>query len=140
MKIKNYHIERLMEIIERIENDSSLTKRVSLKIMNLKDSIAKPHENYMKVKNDLIIKYGTRNDKTGITQVFPSDPKFIDFVKEIDPIGSEVIELSFTLVTIDDLPDDMKISTNDLKLLQLIKEEIDKINEPKPLEFEVPEE
>jgi hypothetical protein len=126
MKIRNYQAERVMEVVSKIENDTALTKRLSLKIMNLKEALTKPLENYYKIKNPIIVKYGTVEDNKYVIDT--KSERFIEFNKELEPIASDIIEVSFAMITVDEIPDDVKINAFDLKLLSLLQKEIEELN------------
>jgi len=126
MKVKNYHAEKLIEIIGKVENDASLTKKVSLKFMNLKDALAPTVKNYTKVKDELIMKYGQKTDRG--FEIPIASPNFLEFNKEIEPIANDIVDISFIPLTIDDIPDEVKIISNDLKLIDLLHKEILELN------------
>lgn len=131
MKLKNFHADKLLEVIMKIENDKCLTKKIALKFMNTKDALIPIQKNYIKIRDELIMKYGEKTER-GFEISF-ANPKFIEFNKEIEPIANDIVEVSLSLFSLDDLPDDLTITTNDLQLLKYILKEIEEINTPKEI-------
>lgn len=109
----NGELFNLQEPLKQLAN-VDVPARVGIRIARLIRAIAREIEPINEVRNKLILKYGGRDEKGGLS-VGADSPNFAQFVEEHDALMKGTTEVEFDIVA---LPEDVKVDVKVLVALE----------------------
>ena len=74
-------------------------------------------QEFEKVRNDLITKHGTENKKTGNFEVKAGTKSMEEFIKELEPLLKEEIELNIEQISVEKLGEKVEFTAGDMEPL-----------------------
>jgi len=119
MKMKMFEIRNMKDPLTKLI-EKEIPARAAFRLNNL----VKQFDNYLteieQYRVKLINTYGTKNEEKGEIEVPPK--KMRDFMKEMNELLGEEVEIDFKPININMFGDDLMLSTKDLMILEKIFE------------------